>query len=64
MYYFIPSWYSGERQWSVEAPLWFRVFESMSFDDSINQMKMFQDFKEESAFILLCYQPQLRYFFT
>ncbi|MFM0579451.1 accessory Sec system protein Asp1 [Streptococcus suis] len=62
MYYFIPSWYSGERQWSVEAPLWFRVFESMSFDDSINQMKMFQDFKEESAFILLCYQPQLRYF--
>ena len=62
MYYFIPSWYSGNQKWAVETPLWFRVFENMSFDDTVNQLKMFQNLKEESAILLLSYQPQLRYF--
>ncbi|WP_449449867.1 accessory Sec system protein Asp1 [Streptococcus suis] len=62
MYYFIPSWYSGEHKWAVETPYWFRVFENMSFDDTVNQLKMFQNLKEESAILLLSYQPQLRYF--
>lgn len=64
MYYFIPSWYSGYQKWAVETPLWFRVFENMSFDDAVNQLKMFQNLKEESAILLLSYQPQLRYFYT
>lgn len=62
MYYFIPSWYGKERQWIVEEPFWFRVFERMSFDDSINHVKMFQQQGEETALLTLCYQPQLRYF--
>ncbi|MDG4506608.1 accessory Sec system protein Asp1 [Streptococcus suis] len=62
MYYFIPSWYNGNRKWFVETPLWFRVFERMSFDDTINQIQMFQAAHEEAALILTCYHPQLRYY--
>ncbi|HFH9836900.1 TPA: accessory Sec system protein Asp1 [Streptococcus suis] len=61
MFYFIPSWYDND-SWKIEAPYWFRVFEKMRFDDSINQMKIFQNSNEDAAFILNCYQPQLRYF--
>lgn len=63
MYYFVPSWYHGQRKWYDTTPLWFRVLERMSFDDSISQMRMLQEAEEASQFLLLNYQPQLRYFF-
>ncbi|HFU4059781.1 TPA: accessory Sec system protein Asp1 [Streptococcus suis] len=63
MYYFVPSWYSKERKWSADTPVWFRTFEQMSFDDTINQVKMFDHADEEAGLILLSYQPQLHYFF-
>ncbi len=34
----------------------------MSFDDTINQIQMFQAAHEEAALILTCYHPQLCYY--
>lgn len=62
MFYFVPSWYSQKGEWQLEAPLWFRVFSSLNFDDTIHQVKMFQKTGEETGLLLLSYQPQLRYF--
>lgn len=62
MFYFIPSWYDSQRKWYTETPLWFRVFERMTFDDTVNQLKMFDAAGENPTLLLLSYQPQLRYF--
>lgn len=62
MYYFVPAWYNPERQWYDNTALWFRVFERISFDDTVNQIKMFQNAQEASCLLVLNYQPQLRYF--
>lgn len=62
MFYFVPAWYQRERQWYDTTPFWFRVYERMEFDDTINQLKMFQNAKEETCLFILNYQPQLRYF--
>lgn len=62
MFYFVPSWYGQKGEWQLEAPVWFRVFESLQFDDTIHQVKMFQEAQEEVGLLLLSYQPQLRYF--
>lgn len=62
MFYFIPSWYDRERPWYAPTVPWFRVFERMSFDDTIHQVKMFQQSDEPTCLIILNYQPQLRYF--
>ncbi|MBM7643487.1 accessory Sec system protein Asp1 [Streptococcus loxodontisalivarius] len=62
MFYFIPSWYNQNRPWYDETPLWFRVFERMTFDDTINQLKMFRQSQEDVSLLILNYQPQLRYF--
>lgn len=61
MYYFVPSWYQEERKWYDRTPYWFRVFQRMSFDDTVNQMKMFMTAEREVTLLLLNYQPQLRY---
>lgn len=62
MFYFIPAWYNQERPWYDDTPFWFRVFERMTFDDTVNQVKMFQNTREPSCLLILNYQPQLRYF--
>lgn len=61
MYYFVPSWYQHERKWYDRTPYWFRVFQRMSFDDTVNQMKMFMNAESSVTLLLLNYQPQLRY---
>jgi len=62
MFYFVPSWYNGQRQWYYDTPWWFRVKNRMTFDDSVNQVKMFLQGQEEIGLMILNYQPQLRYF--
>lgn len=62
MFYFIPAWYHQQRPWYDDTPLWFRVFERMTFDDTVNQLKMFQTAQESSCLLILNYQPQFRYF--
>lgn len=62
MFYFVPSWYSQKGSWSVHTPYWYRIFETMNFDDTIHQFKIFEAAGEEATLLLLSYQPQLRYF--
>lgn len=62
MFYFVPAWYSPFRTWGDNTPIWFRVFAHMSFDDTVNQVKMFRNAEEDLALLILNYQPQLRYF--
>lgn len=62
MFYFVPSWYDNHLKWSAYNPYWFRVYERMEFDDTVNHLKIFQQNKEETGILLLTYNPQLRYF--
>lgn len=62
MFYFIPSWYNEYRQWYDDTPIWSRVYEKMDFDDTVNQLKMFQRADEDCLLMVLSYRPQLRYF--
>ncbi|WP_277280736.1 accessory Sec system glycosyltransferase Asp1 [Streptococcus hyointestinalis] len=62
MFYFIPSWYNPSRQWYDDTPTWSRVYDKMEFDDTINQLKMFQQAQEKCALLVMSYRPQLRYF--
>ena len=64
MFYFVPSWYNGQRQWYYDTPWWFRVKNRMTFDDSVNQVKMFLQGQEEIGLMILNYQPQLQYFWN
>ncbi|MBF8970460.1 accessory Sec system protein Asp1 [Streptococcus sp. NLN76] len=61
MFYFVPSWYNQSRPWYHNTQLWFRILERMTFDDTINQMKMFHQAEEEVRLMVLNYQPQFRY---
>ncbi|MBO4108320.1 accessory Sec system protein Asp1 [Streptococcus suis] len=63
MYYFVPSWYGEQNKWVADSLVWYRTIEQVSFDDTINQVKMFETVDESASLILLGYQPQLRYFF-
>lgn len=62
MFYFVPAWYGNSRKWHKNTPFWFRVLDQMAFDDSICQMRLFLQAQEKAAFLILNYQPQLRYF--
>lgn len=62
MFYFVPAWYSTDSTWGGNTPPWFRVFTQMSFDDTVNQLKMFRNAEEDTTLLVLNYQPQLRYF--
>ena len=64
MYYFIPAWYNNDnnRPWYHDTRLWFRMFERMTFDDTVNQIKMFHRAEEDVQLLVLSYQPHFRYF--
>ena len=57
MFYFIPSWYNPSRQWYDDTPTWSRVYDKMEFDDTINQLKMFQQAQEKCALLVMSYRP-------
>lgn len=62
MFYCIPSWYNQSRPWYHNTQLWFRILERMTFDDTVNQLKMFHQAEEEVRLLVLNYQPQFRYY--
>lgn len=62
MYYFIPAWYPQGRTWYDNTDLWYRSFHRISFDDSINQLRMFEHAGEPATMIVLNYMPNLRYY--
>ncbi|GGE33747.1 accessory Sec system protein Asp1 [Streptococcus himalayensis] len=62
MFQFIPAWYGQGRPWYDPTTAWYRGVSSIHFDDTINQMRMFQHTNEDIGMVLLNYMPNLRYF--
>ena len=62
MYYFIPAWYGSERKWHADLIPWYRSYFRFEFDDTLNQIRLFQRQGIPSQLLVLAYQPHLRYF--
>ncbi len=63
MYYFIPAWFkNNERSFYNVAEPWYRDGKKIEFDDSINQIKMFEHAGTAVELLILGYMPNLRSF--
>lgn len=63
MYYFIPAWFkNNERSFYNVAEPWYRDSKKIEFDDSINQIKMFEHAGTAVELLILGYMPNLRSF--
>ena len=62
MYSFIPSWYGNAKSWVRDARIWYKAGDQMEFDDTVNQIKMFQMAGEDVEIVLLGCIPYLRHF--
>ncbi len=62
MYYFIPAWYGSTRQWHADIIPWYHSQFRLEFDDTFNQIRLFQRQGIPSRLLVLAYQPHLRYF--
>ena len=44
MYYFIPAWYGQTDEfWKTAIDPWYRIRQKIEFDDSLHQVRIFQD---------------------
>ncbi|MSE07490.1 accessory Sec system protein Asp1 [Lactobacillus salivarius] len=62
MFYFIPTWNQSENDWSMSYPEWYFTTNRMEFDDTVNQLMMFKQSKQDMGAIILEYAPMLRDF--
>jgi len=62
MYYFIPAWYGSNRPWHADLIPWYFSQFRFEFDDTFNQIRLFQGQEIESQILVLSYQPHLRYY--
>ncbi|HEL1673832.1 TPA: accessory Sec system protein Asp1 [Streptococcus suis] len=61
-HYFIPSWYPEHRTWYDNTNSWYNMWATARFDDTINQLRMFETAGEENQLLVLNYMPNLRYY--
>lgn len=61
MYYFIPAWFGQEYFWEEEQVPWYFAERRIEFDDTLHQVRMFQQEDKHPKLLLLSYQPHLRY---
>ena len=52
MYYFVPAWYGTDRIWQQTATPWYWMRESIEFDDTINQVRIFSRSRNGSDLIV------------
>ena len=60
--YFLPSWYNKNRKWYINESDWYHSKRDSRFDDTINQIRLFQQAEEKLEVIVTNYSPYLRYF--
>lgn len=60
--YFLPSWYNENRKWYINESDWYHSKRDSRFDDTINQIRLFQQAEEKLEIIVTNYSPYLRYF--
>jgi accessory secretory protein Asp1 len=61
MLWFIPSWYKDESMNAMERS-WNRKTVSSQFDDTVSQVKIFNEGNKDVSLMILSYTPQLRHF--
>ena len=61
MYHFIPSWYE-ENSWAARYMPWYQETDTSTFDDTVNQIRLFREAGEETELVCLAYMPNLRRF--
>ncbi|HEM5659397.1 TPA: accessory Sec system glycosyltransferase Asp1 [Streptococcus suis] len=52
-HYFIPSWYPEHRTWYDNTNSWYNMWATARFDDTINQLRMFETAGEENQLLVL-----------
>lgn len=58
MYYFIPAWYGQTDEfWKTAIDPWYRIRQKIEFDDSLHQVRIFQD---EDLALNFCFWPTNR----
>lgn len=62
MYYFIPAWYGQDYFWEERLIPWYHTIRQIEFDDTLHQVRMFQQEGKAPKLLLLSYQPHLRYY--
>ena len=63
MVIFIPSWYANYPKWSQEFIPWYRIGKQMDFDDTMSQLRIFQEQQQDIQLLVLNYFPHLRTLF-
>lgn len=62
MYYFVSAWYPEQRTWYEDTELWYRDNLHLRYDDTINQLRMFEQAGQAASLVTLNYMPNFRYF--
>lgn len=62
MIHFIPAWYNPDRPWYSTDSVWFRSTALSRADDTVTQLRVFQQGDEEAGLVVLNYAPTLRRF--
>ena len=64
MYYFVPAWYGTDRTWQQTATPWYWMRESIEFDDTINQVRIFKKQKWIGSYCCLNIVHNCAIFYT
>lgn len=62
MFYFVPAWYNQWRPWYDPTVPFYSRSPFPQFDDTINQLRMFEYAGHDNQLLVLNYIPSLRYF--
>jgi accessory secretory protein Asp1 len=62
MIHFIPAWYNPTRPWYSTDSVWFQSATSSESDDTVTQLRVFQQGSEDARLVVLNYAPSLRRF--
>jgi accessory secretory protein Asp1 len=62
MIHFIPAWYNPTRPWNSTDSVWFRSRAGAESDDTVTQLRVFQQGTEDAGLTVLNYAPSLRRF--
>jgi len=62
MIHFVAAWYNPDRPWYSTDRVWFRGGAATPSDDTVTQLRVFQQGSEEAGLVVLNYAPSLRRF--
>ena len=62
MIHFIAAWYNSTRPWYSTDSVWFQSAAGVESDDTVTQLRVFQQGTEDAGLVVLNYAPSLRRF--